>query len=768
MGRGTIVGNIVNSVLGVVGLGGHNETFTDIQISNLLTVGIADSEARKAAKRGAYGDMYTYFLSYRSFQQEYKRKYSKKFLQNVGYLPSSTASTRVIIDSMVATYLQTAYNYTSVNILGAVDKYLTESDKCTYGMQQLAGYQFPTGTVLENSKYYQLTSCVETTAVDLDYVLTRYYVDTITEYLTSSYSYDSGNGTVVIGGELYSVGILSAATNSNDEYEVVCSHIPQEYIDSVVTASSTGGITASLVYIDDVDASGKVEVDEVTNSSFNIQVTPGVGASVGDTLDINVDGNVDSVVITQSMLDNGYLYSTTTYTTAYEATLPDQTLSVAADRISRSYSNSLFSGECTYVKYTVTSGEVDVASRYFLAKADMLNVYQMANVAVTTIIPMKENNAIVSDSYKLSRVLKKLGLTRDQLLTSLDNPDMDAAYLMTGLDPRVDNSAHNKLMFQMFDLMVTGNGNVTVSINHLSMKYTFTVNRNTVQGSIGAVGTYSRAGFSSTGIKLYRQGSATEYQIITISNFSQRYTISGQTISTGFNTDKCRLVIPLDLFNKLKYKEWVDVYERSLCMLGYATKTVYIEWYETAIFGFILKVVAIALTVSSLGAASSIGAALTKLAVAFVVSKVITAIAVSVGGSLGMLLAVVATVIAYQQGFLGDFDGTTEAWLQVANSSLNTINQVIEHEISTITAEGTAALSYIQDKIDEVKEKNKEYENDNVVMPHDFASFGKPNPMFQSIEEYVNSIVNTESLVDGSWLYDIEAQINQRNQVYVG
>jgi len=47
-------------------------------------------------------------------------------------------------------------------------------------------------------------------------------------------------------------------------------------------------------------------------------------------------------------------------------------------------------------------------------------------------------------------------------------------------------------------------------------------------------------------------------------------------------------------------------------------------------------------------------------------------------------------------------------------------------------------------------------------------SMGTRSSMFNTIEGYVNSIVNTEYLVDGSWLYDVTGEIERRNKVYVG
>jgi len=702
MGKDTIVGDFVNEVGGAIlgvadafvnfvgrpfGIYTHNETFSDIQISNLITPKAADKSARRAAKHSSRGNAMLYFKKYRAFQRNYKKNYSKKFLTSLGYSPSSTATTRAIIPSRVESYVETSNNYIDVDIEEAIDKYMTLSDKCVYARGQLVGYDSLTRELTDNGNTYTYVHCTEVSEISVDLKFIRYYEDSIIDYATLNYNYDASAGTVVINSETYSVGALSSVLNTSDQYETTCTHIP-----------------------------------------------------------------------------NGT-----------DPQLPDEIIYTPAEYITKNYSNTLFDNEVTYIEYRVTSGEIDTAKRYFITSSNTLPIYDTAVVDVTAIIPMKENNVMVDlKAKKLERMLGRLNLSGEQLRTSLTNKDMDGAYLMTGIDLQQKDEVHSKVLFKMFDLMSTGNGNVVISISQLNMRYSFSLAKSTISGNVTDVGKYTRNDGTGTGIAstmtLRYQGSSTEYQQIVVSNFSQLYTISGQKItayldSTGGYT---RLVIPLQILNSLKYRDWVVIYEHSLCMLAYSTETVEVKWYETAAFGSLLKIVGFVLMI--LPGFQGMGAFVMRMAIPLVVMWAAQQIAIMVGGSSGMFVATVVAVWAMSQ--MGFFDGNTvtETWLQTANTGLNVINQSIQHELEAVTSEGHSYISSIQEKIDDLKRKSEEFGDSSTTYYSflNFSSLGRSNPLFKTIEEYVGSIVNTEALVEGSWMYDIERQINMRNQVYVG
>lgn len=676
---GSVLDSVVSFVGRPFGIYTHDETFTDIQIIDLLTPDKADSAARNVSIRNSGGNASKYFTSYRAFQRQYKRRYSKKFLENLGYAPSNNATTRVIDETLVKDYLQSTLSYIHVSVEDAYDLYLNLDRKAKYGRQFVTGYDHTTTSVTNGGKVYTYSTSEEVSPTEIKLKFVRNFNDSIIDNLTDNYMYDSLAVTVSIGGELYDVGTISSAININDEYETVCTH--------------------------------------------------------------------------------------------QGATLPDEVILTTVERYDENYIDALFDKECTYVEYRVTSGEIDNSTRYFINLADTLPIYIHSDIAVTAIIPMKENNVIANDDNKLKRMLKKLNLSYDQLIESIENPDMDSAYLMTGLNTTVDNDPHNKVMFKMFDLVAPGNGNITISISSLSMTYSFTIVKSTTLGNVAPVGKYVRTGLNSGGVTLQYQGSPTEYQQIVISNFSHRYVISGQTFNGGFTDSNTRLILPIELFNKLKYREWVNVYERSLCMLGYSIEVVEVKWYETSAFGFILQIVGFVLALPSGGTSLAFTELAKTVLINLLIAQVAIILAEAIGGTLGAIIgAAVAIYLSYEFGSLGDIKGS-ELWLKAADKGLSTIQQYVENETVNKMAEFQSDLDSLDRKIKEMNDSLEELSDDPTIYATNSLAFntvGSPNKIFYTIEQYVNNIVNTEWLVDAKWLYDIDGEIATRNSVYVG
>lgn len=154
------------------------------------------------------------------------------------------------------------------------------------------------------------------------------------------------------------------------------------------------------------------------------------------------------------------------------------------------------------------------------------------------------------------------------------------------------------------------------------------------------------------GIVLRVQVNSTEYITLQISNFTQTYTISGNKItayldSTGGYT---RMIIPLDLLNKLKYKDFVYIYERSLCLLAaFSLEVVEVKWYETAALGTLIKIAAIVFML--IPGTQPIGIMLLNLAIAMAIILVATLVAKAIGGVFGAIVGAIITIVGMYYGF---------------------------------------------------------------------------------------------------------------------
>ena len=690
---GGFVGKVISFIGRPFGIYTHDETFTDLQVSNLLTPGAADKSGRKTARYKSMGDANTYFKGYRSFQRNYRKKYSKKFMENLGYLPTSTAATRTITKSKAEVYIENLYSYNDVDVIVAKDTYLTDREKYNHAVRSIDGYDYPTGHIIDSNKTYIVIGHNIPKEDTVNVNTQWYYKDNIIDNLNTNYNY---NGTeVTINDKQYTVGDIKEDIDDNNQYETECT---------------------------------------------------------------NKDDNTDIQTI--------------------KTDVEDKTFTIT---------NDVYTSEASYINYKATSGEVGDELRYYAIASNTVDIYDKANVDVTTIITMKEDNVMVdTNDRKLNRMLNRLNLSGEQLKSSISNDDMDSAYLMTGINPMYDDNITNKALHKMFDLMSSGSGNVNISIDKLSMKYSFGIEKSTVSGSIGKIGTITRENIAATtttdedgntedihaGMTLSLQMDNDEYKVLKITNFAMTYTMSGSDFTAYLDSTGgyCRLIIPLDIMNNFKYKEFVWIYERSLCMLAYATKTVTVQWYETGAFGTLLKIVAVAITIVTLGTASSLSEILLTLTSAIAITYVVEQIARVIGGDIGMVLALIAYVAATIYFTPLTFN-SIDMWLMTSQQAIGIESQRIAHEAE--------ALMNNIDKYNEVmKKKNEELEQAQEEMDEhtgigyidmfNSAYAGRPNPIFRTIEEYCESIVGSTDL---SYLVDYGKQItnniDMRNSVTV-
>lgn len=737
----------------VLGIETHEETITDLVVTPLLTPGLANENARKYAKRQAQGNMELYFKSYRAFQRDYRKKYSRQFMLRQGYLPSSTATSRVITSVKAKNYIQSLYGYTNVNIVNFGTGYLTNLQKNRHAIQQVVGYDFSSGTIVISGKSYNNHQYSYPASNKVQIVSTRLYDETIVQNLTDNYMYD---GTyVTIAGELYLVGDILNNINGSDQYETVCTHVPrlEDYeitIYSHLTSNYSYNSTTREVTVEGITYEVPLVLDStIYSGNYRVVVSNGI--------DPDVTINVPIVYIT----------------------LPDETIYTSVQRITRTITNSAYATEADYIDYRVLSGEVGTELRYWVAVAGVTSaIYDTVAIDVTTIIPIKEDNVMVdTDNYKLNRMLRKLNLSGDVLKENIENPDLDSAYLMTGIDPTSNRSADIKTLFMSFDLISPGSGNITVGISKLSMKYTFTMTKTFVNGSIGPVGTYTKSvsGTGATAVMTLRyQGSTSEYKQLVISNFLQTYTISGTNFAAYLTTGGgfCRIIIPLDVFNSLQYKDFVNVYEYGLCLLAYSSTTVKIKWYETGAFGTLLKVAAIAIAIISLGSASSVSAALISLATSVAIMVAASLIATWIGGTTGAIIGAIVAIAA--MAYVGGYNfESPELWLMSANKAIGVINQSIAMEMDKLNANREQYIDEMNQKIEELEELSKEYDNDVNFNPYligfNSAEAGTSNQIYRSISEYCSGVLDS---ADMSYLIDYGRQIEQslsiRTNVWTG
>lgn len=747
----------VGRILKVLGIETHDETFSDIQISNLLTVGVADATARRTATRAAHNDINTYNQSYQQFRRDYRKKYSNRFLTSLGYDPTTNATTRILDRVDVLSYVQ-GTDPTASAIDKFYGRYISKEEAMYYYMQNTygAGWDNATRVLLDSGKTYTSPAVVND-GTNLNITLTREYVDTIVDNLTTNYQYSETNNTVVL--------------NTGPDTAVL---------------SGTSGIDTKHVRVE-VGTAQTIEFDILADTPWSettISLTNGTyTVEVYETDSLNVESLVDSysvVINNEELYDVGLISSNTTgdpleYTTIVTLQsdgVTEVSISTLVEYFTDSTSNALLLKEQLYVYYLSTD------TNYYVYIEDMDTVpsglYTDTTVEITAIIPLKEDNVVKDlEDYKLKRMLSKLNLAPDDLVESLQNTDMDSAYIMTGIHPGETSPAACKALYQTFDTAAEGSGAVTISMDKLSMKYTFDMEKEVISGNVQAVGTYSKTLVDDVMVMIY-QGSATEYKKITITEYTQVYTISGQGMSTGLNGDAAysRVIIPLQILNGLRYREFTDVYERSLCMLAFSTEVVTVKWYETGAFGVVLKIVAVIITIFSWGAASSWAALLWSMATTAAYAVVIAYVirwGISQGTGFGYAIALIATVIGAMYNPGTGWGTGAGGWLMTASSILDTMNQALQFKTNELIMKGEEELREIAEQHGDILEKLDEMKDEyEIVTSMNFNMMQACEPASELVDpdSYI-ALMQGSVAMDFDQLYAIDYEIDRRKQVLV-
>ncbi len=477
------------------------------------------------------------------------------------------------------------------------------------------------------------------------------------------------------------------------------------------------------------------------------------------------------------------------------------------------------------------------------------HVYEVSNIDFTALVPIKQNGKFVKDkdrNYK--KALKLFNMNSNDFKDSLADEKLINAYMMSGIDPHTQTPLVVKTLFQTFDMIselvdyqdITGvgwnptikNENFIINADELSMQYFFNIEKTVKDGVITktpgtpiGMGKYSNTyaeylkdhedggSYTSGIIILRKQISDTAYKEIKVFDLEQHYDIAtdksdrtvirkigsiGQTPVNGGGVDDdvenektdgdgLRMIVPLKLMNRLKYKDWCILYEDTFCILAYSTEKVELKWYQTGLFKFVLTVVMIVITMvrlyyGDIGAIKDfatfievVSTFVQQMAINYGIAYVAGELASHIGGTegaiIGALFAMVATVLSP-----GGVDFGKDLWLPLANQAFDTINQGLEFAMNDIIATGESALRSLAEQNQELNKKLKDLDDNRInlagvltSMQQGMVDAGSVNPIFYTIEEYVDSVSNPENFyAGGRGLYNIDGQISSKQSVISG
>lgn len=338
-----------------------------------------------------------------------------------------------------------------------------------------------------------------------------------------------------------------------------------------------------------------------------------------------------------------------------------------------------------------------------------------------------------TDLYRTSvKLCNKLDTDFDRLCLEVHgSPDInqvDHAYLIFGVELRTKHRAGKRYLFDYFeDLAVKLPGSQTIEIKDANyrIKISYTGIERTIEAGLldeEVVITYT--GTDITLRKDLKDGTYTQVVVQQLEHRNFIYTSHNvkTTVGDTADEDNHNFIVPvnIDLFRNTKgLLKRQDLLRESFKLVFNSYERRKLKWYESGIFKFVMLVIAVVITIWSLGSAYqtialaySIGGI--SAAVSAAVTIAITAYAVSVGVSwlasklppeLAIIVAIAITAIAIGGGINGaNFEfATAESMLSMTSAITDGIQQGIMDELGELQAE-------MVEFMDDAKAASKELE----------------------------------------------------------
>lgn len=375
------------------------------------------------------------------------------------------------------------------------------------------------------------------------------------------------------------------------------------------------------------------------------------------------------------------------------------------------------------------------------------------------------------------RLLKYIGIDfaemGEQIHSSPDIEDVDQAVLMMAVPATSQNEVEMEYLFRFFKRLASqtpaGGIRTVSSIASLSkgtaptyaleikdadfrMVLSYTAIRSRlVAGVIGPVGSFSNTSETVTSdlldsldvptepqvVRYYRrQVTSQVYDEVAITQPVMRYDITEEHFTEGGATDDLLLIpIDRDIAMQMSVLDRETLYFRSLHLVANSRVVVKTKWYESGFFKTLLSIVAIVITVVSLGAGfKAIAAASTLWATAVVIATLALQYVVAdfvfeqvvrwVGPEVAMALATIAAVWggarALTKGGVG-----TDAWAENLLKASSGLTGKIQSELGRLYAEFMSDVEafqlLVEDRWKELEEANKLLSNKDLLNPFTFV-----------------------------------------------
>lgn len=265
-------------------------------------------------------------------------------------------------------------------------------------------------------------------------------------------------------------------------------------------------------------------------------------------------------------------------------------------------------------------------------------------------------------------------------------------------------------------------------------------------------------------LKIRYQISPNTFKEMTITNYVNTFTISGFNFTAYLDSDEenGRLIIPLDVLNKLRFRDFIAVHDRSFTLLAYSHQVVKIYWYQQDWFSWVIKIGLFYWT----GGASLTWDFFIDMAISYAISWGIAEILSMFDNEILMVLASVVLTAAgamMTSGF-DIADLTVENYLPIATKAIQTASNIYQE---TVMAE-----------IAKLREKTEEQEKEDELLEEEMAAHNFTVTKAMMDAHYSHADINSpeawiaQQLGFGLYNYDqyyaVSDQIDLRKQVMSG
>ena len=448
--------------------------------------------------------------------------------------------------------------------------------------------------------------------------------------------------------------------------------------------------------------------------------------------------------------------------------------------------HSTYGSDSLIVQYNASGGAI----KYFVegTTASHDAVYDITTLAMSSIIALKENNVINPLDGNLKRMLKLLNIEHRDLEETLENEDVDNAYIFYGLPLNVEDSLSIGILYETFKNTAYDGTALDIELDDISFSYTFEREITTLAGTIGEVDDYTseittpppdgeESGLdivSDAVLTLQKQVSVGVIEQIEISEYVLTVSVNGsnfrinleETIDPDNDAYNNRLLLPLDALQDLRYNDFRVVHEQALTFIAYSSVTTQLKWYETGWFKVLLFIVVFVVSVLTMGLPAAALSTILSTAVSMVLSGVLQIL--DIGGWLGQLITIVLAIVSLINGNLNGFD----LYYRLATEAIKVSNVYTSYKQSELMKEVedfTKTMEEATEELEAIMEEEGMFEpNLNVSsLLHNMDFATQPFSEFQSTESFVYE--KTEQIYATlENIFEIDPVFEQKVNIYSG